>query len=116
MAIIPYTKRVIAPSHVRITWPGLGSGDEGQPVDLAEFPDRSMCVTGTFDGAEVAMVGSIDEDDTYLEVHDPSGNPLTFTEARLEQILETTQEIKPTVTGGSGSTSIKVTLFLRAPR
>ena len=44
---------------------------------------------------------------------DPQGNPLDFTESRLEAVSELVAYVKPVLTGGSGSTNLTVSMIAR---
>ena len=91
------------------TWSGLLANDDGAPVRLAVYSDRSVQVVGTFGGATLTLGGSNDGE-TYEALTDTSGNPITLTAGALKQITELPVFIKPRVFGGDGSTNIKVIL------
>lgn len=91
------------------TWPGLLQNDDGEPVRLAVYSDRSVQVDGTFGGATVTIAGSNDGAN-YFALSDTGGNPLTLTANALRQIVELPVFVKPRVFGGDGTTSVKVTL------
>lgn len=83
-----------------ITWPALATGDDGKVVQNTSYKDRSVQVSGTFGGATCTIQGSNDGVN-WFTLNDPQGNALTFTSARIEQILEVTRYIRPAVTGGT---------------
>ena len=91
------------------TWAPLAADDDGAPVRLAVYSDRSIQVAGTFGGASVTIGGSNDGI-TYHALSDPSGNVLTLTSAALRAIVELPIFIKPRVFGGNGTTSLSVVL------
>jgi hypothetical protein len=91
------------------TWSGLLTGDDGEPVRLAVYSDRSIQVAGTFGGASVTIGGSNDGE-TYHALTDTAGDPLTLTTGALKQIVELPIFIKPRVFGGDGTTNLKVIL------
>ncbi len=91
------------------TWSGLLAGDDGEPVRLAVYSDRSIQVAGTFGGASVTIGGSNDGE-TYHALTDTAGDPLTLTTGALKQIVELPIFIKPRVFGGDGTTNLKVIL------
>ena len=98
---------------VVFTWAAMANGDTGSPVSVAEFADRSLQVTGTF-GAGGSVSGEGSNDSTnYVALADPQGNALTFTTAKIEQVLECVQWLRPNVTAGDGTTSLTVTMFAR---
>lgn len=91
------------------TWATLLAGDDGEPVRLAVYSDRSIQVSGEFGGASVTIGGSNDGE-TYHALHDTSGNVMTLTEGKLQQIVELPIYIKPRVFGGDGTTALKVVM------
>jgi len=95
----------------------LSAGDDGAPVSLAEFTDRSVQFTGTFGGASVALQGSNDltSPTNWFPLTDYQGNDISKSAAALEGIAEPTVWVRPLVTGGSGTT-IVATLAARRSR
>lgn len=98
-------------------WTELGNGDDGAPVSWGHFADRSVQVTGTFgEGGTIIMEGSnMREEDTptYFPLVDPQGGAISFEAAGGEQVLESTNLIRPRVTAGDGDTDLTVTMFCR---
>lgn len=91
------------------TWADLLSGDDGEPVRLAVYSDRSIQLSGTFGGASVTIGGSNDGI-TYHALTDTSGTALSLTSACLKQIVELPVYLKPRVFGGDGTTNLTVVL------
>lgn len=91
------------------TWSPLQADDDGVPVRLAVYSDRSIQVTGTFGGASVTIGGSNDGI-TYHALSSTDGQALTLTAAALKQIVELPIWIKPRIFGGDGTTNLTVIL------
>lgn len=91
------------------TWAPLQADDDGEPVRLAVYSDRSVQVTGTFGGASVTIGGSNDGE-TYHALTSTDGEPLTLTAGALKQIVELPVFLKPRVFGGNGTTNLRVIL------
>lgn len=91
------------------TWGVLSADDDGEPVRLAVYSDRSVQVSGNFGGASVTIGGSNDGI-TYHALTATDGSPLTLTGAALKQIVELPVYIKPRVFGGDVTTALKVVL------
>lgn len=91
------------------TWDNLLADDDGEPVRLAVYSDRTIQVAGEFGGASVTIGGSNDGV-TYHALHDTSGNVMTLTEGKLQQIVELPIYLKPRVFGGDGTTLLKVVM------
>lgn len=87
----------------------MAAGDDGEPVRLAVYSDRSVQLAGDFSGASVTIGGSNDGVN-YHALTDTSGAPLTLTASALKQIVELPVFLKPRVFGGDGSTNITVIL------
>ena len=96
---------------VQVQWSGLATGDDGEPVSLPGFADRSVQVEGTFGGSSTAIQGSNDGTN-YRALNDITKTAIAITAAGVEQVLEITKYIRPVVTGGAGS-GITVTLIAR---
>lgn len=115
MSIIVPTKDVPLSLNQAVflfTWSQLLNGDDGEPVELAQYADRSIQVAGTFGaGGQVQIMGSLDGVN-YVPLNDPQGNPLTITAAKIEAVSELVRWLKPQVTG-DGDTDITVTALLK---
>lgn len=91
------------------TWDNMLAGDDGEPVRLAVYSDRTIQVSGTFGGASVTIGGSNDGV-TYHALADAQGNALTLTSGALKAIIELPVYLKPRVFGGDGTTALKVVM------
>jgi hypothetical protein len=104
---------------VIVEWNLPASGDDGDWVELPQFPDKSVMVTGTFGTTTVTIQGTNEADKTNPQtLNDPQGTALTFTSARIEQILENPRFIRPIASAGNG-TNFKITMTCvrtRVPR
>lgn len=90
----------------------LSQGDTGNKIQSTGYADRSVQIHGTFGGGSIIIEGSNDGLNFYT-LTDPQGNDLIINEAKIEQISEITRYIRPNVSGGSGGTSITITLLMR---
>lgn len=92
-------------------WTGLLNGDTGAPLILGIYGDVSVQISGTFGtGGSVTLQGSNDGTN-WIALTDPQGNAITKTAASIEQFLERTRYIRPSVTAGDGTTSLTVTVW-----
>lgn len=95
------------------TWAGMAVGDDGERIELANFADRSVQVTGVFGaGGNVRIEGSLDGVN-YAPLTDPQGNNLDINAAKIEAITEIVRYIRPRVTAGDGTTLLTVTMLLK---
>lgn len=111
MAEIPYEQiKADGARSARWQWLSMGDDDEGSPVIVGERPDGSIQAEGTFAGATVTLEGSNDGVN-WFTLTDDQGNPVTFTAAGLNLFIPRPWKIRPTTSGGGGST-INATLLL----
>jgi hypothetical protein len=102
-------------------WTNIGDADTCQGVQLAGFPDQTIEVSGTFGGATIQILGSNSSTDgtagtgTWYTLTDPlgTGNAVQFSAAGLKVLLHNPLWIRPSTSGGSGS-SLNVYLVSKA--
>lgn len=97
----------------RYKWTPLLNTDVGSAVNSAYFADRSVQVFGTFGGGTIVLQGSNDGGTTYVTLKDPLGNNLSFTTAGFKMIGDLAHLIRPSVSGGDGTTSLSVWVLMR---
>lgn len=92
------------------SWIGMANGDDGEPLNISHFADKSIQVLGTFGaGGNLRIEGSnMLDSPTYATLADAQGNALDFTAAKIEQVLESPYWIRPRVTAGDGTTALDV--------
>lgn len=95
------------------TWPDMTTNDVGAPVRYAGAADRSVQVFGTFGGATVTLEGTLEGvAANWSTLNDAQGNAIEITAAKIEAVTELVRQIRPKVTGGTG-TSVTVMLMMR---
>lgn len=94
-----------------VTWANMGNADQGLPVSLVGAADRTVQIGGTFGAATVVLEGSLDGTN-YITLTDPQGNAISKTSAALEAVSEIVNFIRPSTSGGTG-TSVTVTMLFR---
>ncbi len=111
MATVSFTREIVSGGKGHVyAWP-LGVGDDGIPVEVVDFADRSVQVEGSFGGASISIEGSNDGVN-YRTLTDPQGNDLLITTAKIEMVTEVTRYIRPRVVSGA-ATSVTVSLLAR---
>lgn len=97
----------------RHIWAALQNGDDGKPVSIPGAPDQTVQVFGTFGaGGTVIIEGSCERTPVnYFPLVDPQGNPISFTEAGGELVLELVAHVRPRVTNGDSTTLLTMLLF-----
>lgn len=96
-----------------IGWTGLLNGDTGAAVEMVDYADKTVTITGTFGvGGTIAIQGSNNGTD-WFSVTDPQGNAMSKTSAAMEIVIEGPRYIRPSVTAGDGTTSLAVQMCCR---
>lgn len=117
MPTIKPTYERIDDNAVRLTYAEMANGDDGEPFQLPDFPDRSVQVTGTLGaGGTLTVEGANDDTPTYHALTDPQGNSLAINALKVEKIQELTRLTRPRVTAGDGTTSLNVSVYCRRPK
>lgn len=104
---------------VVVTWTGLtnATSDTGVPIGFHDYADRTAQVKGTLGtGGNCQIQGSNDGGTTWAALTDPQGNALDFGAAKVEQVIEMTELIRPAITAGDGTTSLTCILTMRRQR
>jgi hypothetical protein len=115
VAVIPFSNEKVkgVVNYVNmIQWASVANNDTGELCEIPGAADRSVQVQGTFGGATVIIQGSNDGTNWHTLNH-PQGSPLSFAAAGLKGVVEITRFIRPSVSGGDGTTSVTVTLLAR---
>ena len=109
------------PASLIVTWTGLLNGDDGAPFVIPNRADKSIQVFGTFGASGNCKIegsnqqaynpdGSLVAGLTYATLNDPQANALDVTAAKIEQVLENPNAIRPRITAGDGATSLTVVM------
>ncbi len=99
---------------VQVIWTGLLNGDDGSPVELPGYADRSIQVVGTLGaGGNVRVQGADDTVPTYATLSDPQGNALDIGALGIKSISENTKLTRPLISAGDGDTALTVTMLAR---
>lgn len=94
------------------TWAAIPNGNTGEPFEWPGFADRSVQITGTFGGGTVVIEGSNDGTN-YVTLNNMQGSALSFSAAGFKGVAEISRYIRPSVSGGDGTTAITVTIVAR---
>ncbi len=102
-------------SVVVATWSGLLNTDDGAPIMLPQWPDRTVQVTGTFGTGGTVLIEGSNDGTTYNTINDTAGSALSFSAAGFKVCNEVPLYLRPRVSAGDGTTSLKVAIVLRTP-
>jgi len=92
------------------TWTGLASSSSGDKIQGPGWTDRSIQFTGIFGAAGTAVLQGSNDGITWFTLHDAFGNALSFTSNGFAEVTEIALYMRPTITGGDGTTSISAIL------
>jgi hypothetical protein len=92
------------------TWSGLATGDDGAPAGSLGSGDRTFGAFGTFGGATVTLQGSLDGENNWRPLTDPLGVVIALTAPGLRAVLESTQFVRPVVTGGAANLTAQISI------
>ena len=106
MASVAFTRLISGVGDSdQVTW-SLGAGDTGKPYMMANYPDRTVHITGTFGSVTLRGSNKAAPDDAtstdWFNLTDVQGSAITLTAAGGEVIAENPLWISPIATGGSG--------------
>lgn len=113
MATIQHTSDLAGNGIHVVTWI-LSEDDDGTPVEMGAYADKTVQLSGTFGGTSVALQGSNDGL-VWFTLADYDGAALVTTANGLGGIRENTRYIRPLSTGGVGAT-VKVCVFSKRVR
>jgi len=115
MAVVNYSIENPEKGKLVVTWANLANGDSGSPFVMpSSLNDVSAQIFGTFGvGGTVLMEGTNESSPAnWATLNDPQGNPLSVTSAKIEELLELVNYIRPRVSAGDGTTSITIKMLL----
>lgn len=93
------------PFYATAEWDALAAGDVGSPVNMADFPHKTVQAIG--DATSVALQGSNDGT-TWTALNDSAGTAIALTTGTFAVVLEAPLYIRPSATGGTSTKVIVV--------
>lgn len=101
-------------SAFQYVWTPVTNADTCAAIRRPAHADRSVHVSGTFNGASVAVNGSNETGGTNaVALNDPGGTAIAITAAGAKLILENMLYYQPAATGGGGSQSLTISMLVR---
>lgn len=93
---------------------GLLNNDTSEPIEWAEYQDRSIQLSGVFGaGGNVVAEGSNDGINYAPLSNAAGGVALTFGTSSIKQVLEASRYLRLRVTAGDETTLLNASVFLR---
>jgi len=99
-------------SVLLVTWTLVGT-DDGAPINMTQWADRSVQFVGTWGGGTVLFEGSNDGTN-YATLTDAQTSAISKTADSLEQVVELTRLARPRAS--VSVTSVVVSLLVRRPQ
>lgn len=98
-----------------VTWTAIGDSDTCTGVSFPDGSDITVHILGTFAGATVVLQGSNDKTN-WLGLTDPQGNAISKSAAGMEAVEEHPLWVRPSTSGGSGSSTTVILLVTGQPQ
>jgi hypothetical protein len=95
--------------YFTVTWTGLDSDDTGAKVTVPPCIGLTVQVLGTFNSATAVIQGSNDGTN-WSNLADRAGSAIGLTAAGMAGVPDRPLYLRPTSTGGGGSTALTVIL------
>ena len=113
--VTPTPTRIREGESMLYAWVLTQADTEGASIDAHEYGDRTVQISGTFDGATVVLQGSNDGTN-WFSLTDPQGNAISKTTAAMETVMEVPLYTRANSSGGGASQSVTISLFCRRTR
>ena len=111
MSVIAPTFTHPAKGVMVVTWASIVEGDTATKVTTAQFSRKCFQTKGTFGSATIVAQGSNDGGTTFANLTDHGDTAISHTSASIDEIGQNPLDIRPSTSGGSGS-SVTVVLTL----
>lgn len=104
-------------SCMLVTWTPVTENDTCVAVQLPQYTDKSLHVSGTFGGSSTALQGSNSiTGATFAALRSPDSVAIALTADSIKAVLENTFQVKPVPTGGTAqSLTINLLAHLSNP-
>lgn len=103
----PVTPRLNLPESVLVSWLALANGDQGAPVEMPEYSDRTVQIAKTgdaFGGGTMVLEGSNDGVRYFTLKFAVSGTAISSTAIGTNsdgQVMENPRFMRPSLAGGA---------------
>ena len=88
-------------SYGTLIWETVTCGDTGEALEIGDYVDNTVTVTGTFNSQTLTMQGSNDGTN-WFTLTDNNGLDIALTAAGGKVIAEAPRYIRPSFSGSSG--------------
>lgn len=107
---------------IGVQWAGLLNTDVGQGFVSGQYNIKSVQVYGTFGAAGSVQIqgtndqaytpGAVTTAPNWVPLSDRQANQLDITAAKIENVQENPNAVRPSVTAGDGTTNLTVVMIL----
>lgn len=114
MSTIAYTVENAKPGVRVVTWASMGVNDVGVGFVSAMYADKTIqAYSGAWNSSTVVVEGTNETSNpsNWEHLHKVDTSTMTLSDVagdRLEQILENPYQIRPRISGGTGSITVKL--------
>lgn len=91
-----------------VTWTGLLNTDDGAPLAMSEWSERTFQVFGTFGTGGTLVIEGSNNGTTWNPVSNRAGSALSYTAAGINRTQDYPLFVRPRVTAGDGTTNLTV--------
>ena len=96
-------------------WPNLAKNDVGQWLDVSQFSDKTIQITGTLGtGGEITVEGSLDGGTTAFTLTQADTTAFVLNALGGAAVLEAVPLIRVNATNGDGTTYLSCYIFAKA--
>ena len=114
MATRTPTSSNIGAHTTKYVWTGLLNGDTGIAVQMAASADMTVQLKGTLSvGGTCDIEGSNDGGTTWAVLKSANGTALAMTALGIELIQPNPELIRPSISGGDGSTDLEAIIVAK---
>lgn len=101
-----------SPSDVLI-YEKVTLGSDFKEIECMNMDVASVQFSGLLDGATLSVLGSNDGCE-YFTLHDDNGEELSHNRTGIFSVKEYVRFIKPSISGGTSETNVKISIYLRS--
>lgn len=104
-----------------MTWASLGDDDVGDVLNLIahhapDYPDKTVQIIGTIWASATLVLQGSNDGTNWTTLHDPQGGDLSWTVGTsiIDVIAENPLFIRPSTSGGLGTTDVTVIIAMHS--
>lgn len=95
-------------TSVIVTWTGLLNGDDGAPVALPSYGEKTFQLSGTLGAGGTLQIEGSNDGVTYSTLEDKQGVAATLAALAMVSVQDRPIYVRPRISAGDGTTSLSV--------